>query len=468
MMKNVLKNEKGLNLISLTVSVMVILILTGIILYNVKDNLGVQNLKNMQSDIGNLRDKVSAYYVEYGQIPVDTKYTNVENIDVISEAVDTGDFYIIDLAAMENVTLTYGRDYGNIGTVEDVNTLKDLYIINETSHNIFYVRGINLDGETFYTDYTKESADKVAVEIIEIAEDDENWSPEYDKTFTYKDENEDTAIIPEGFKVSRKEGENTINNGLVISDINNNEFVWVPVSKNDFETQFIRKDYGIQSLVDEDFVNNEFTEGKFYEPKSDGITIDKTASDSIQEIQRMYKSVKDYGGFYIGRYEAGKGVENNVLSKKGIDVYNNIGWSNSDDMINETGGAVEKAREFAQNHTSVESTLCYGVQWDAVMRWISEDDKLQEYLKDSSEVGNYDGKNPISKTGVYEVKNIYDMAGNVWEWTMESYGTNYKVYRGGCYNNDGNVIPITYRNNYESYPSTSTDSLGFRVALYLK
>ena len=66
MIKKIVNNQKGVSLVTLTITVIVILILTGIVLYNVKDNLGVQKLKSMQADIENLRDKIESYYIEYG------------------------------------------------------------------------------------------------------------------------------------------------------------------------------------------------------------------------------------------------------------------------------------------------------------------------------------------------------------------------------------------------------------------
>ena len=69
MIKKIVNNQKGVSLVTLTITVIVILILTGIVLYNVKDNLGVQKLKSMQADIENLRDKIESYYIEYGNIP---------------------------------------------------------------------------------------------------------------------------------------------------------------------------------------------------------------------------------------------------------------------------------------------------------------------------------------------------------------------------------------------------------------
>ena len=49
----------------------------------------------------------------------------------------------------------------------------------------------------------------------------------------YYDVNEDKAVIPAGFAVSQIEGENTIEDGLVVIDKNGNEFVWVPVENSD-------------------------------------------------------------------------------------------------------------------------------------------------------------------------------------------------------------------------------------------
>ena len=160
-----MEKEKGVTLVSLTIVVTVLLILTGVIIYNVRDSLVVGNLQEMQNDIQNLRDLINDYYAENGKIPAKLKYTNTENIEkiraagVISEEVDTGDFYVIDLKELENLTLNYGEYYKNITdttTEEEASQYEDIYVINETSQNVFYVAGIQLDGEWFYTDYTTE------------------------------------------------------------------------------------------------------------------------------------------------------------------------------------------------------------------------------------------------------------------------------------------------------------------------
>ena len=89
-MKKFLKNEKGVSLISLAVTVIIIVVITNMLLYN-------------------LRDKVGLYYANYGEMPADkdVEYTNLDNLrnnGRISNTVDTGKFYIIELEDLENLT----------------------------------------------------------------------------------------------------------------------------------------------------------------------------------------------------------------------------------------------------------------------------------------------------------------------------------------------------------------------------
>ena len=88
------------------------------------------------------------------------------------------------------------------------------------------------------------------------------------------------------------------------------------------------------------------------------------------------------------------------------------------------------------------------------------------FLVNISNQGNYSGN--IATTGSrdeYNVKNIYDLAGNVYEWTMEAFHTEYRVTRGGNWNVSATYAPASQRGN--NNPDNSYDSIGFRVALYL-
>lgn len=570
-MKYRIKQEKGISMVSLIITIIILVILTNMLIYNAEDNIQIERITDLYNDIELLREKVSEYYNKYGGIPAKIQYENISGLsDVLSKSNDTGEFYVIDLEAMQGITLNYGKEYENIKNDEsNAKNYTDIYIINENSHNIFYVKGIIIKEDngtkTYYTDYTQPdeatvdlryidgilipegyyyigdyeddsgnksiaiSTDKneeinttsenqyiwqkqisnlekmpdsinlseqqdedefyksvnhykgyfknknktTNIDIIYLSVEENKWSEEYTKNEKYIDKNGDIAYIPKGFRVSLAEGSNEIRSGLVITDEIDesgnsigNEFVWIPV--DDFE-EFIREDLGTTGIPESSFITTQLTEEKYYEISGDGQTVDETASNNIQEAQNMYKSVKENKGFYIGRYETGiesntsrtstSKIDDEAVVKKSKKIYNYIAWGNS--MSDETGGAVEKARSMYEN-----STLCYGVQWDAIMRWISKDSSIKAILEDSTDKGNYDANGNIIETGSnesYQVKNIYDIAGNVSEWTMESYGMTQKIARGG---RAGEADSVTSRE--ENNLNTKSELCGFRVALYIK
>lgn len=175
-----IKKDKGITLISLSIAVIIILTITGMILYSAKDGIYIEKLTNMQNDIKNLRDKVSSYYSEYGEIPAKTEYPDITNLQAagVIGANDTGKFFILELEKLEGLTLNYGEDYEKykVNDYTNLADLTDIYIINETSHNIFYVEGIRVkenDGtKIYYTDYTE--GDKEAVILKKL----EDWHEE--------------------------------------------------------------------------------------------------------------------------------------------------------------------------------------------------------------------------------------------------------------------------------------------------
>ncbi len=414
-MKKFFRNQKGINLISLTITVVVILIITNIVIYNVKDNLKTQRIKALQTDISNLRDKISTYYSQYGKIPANTEYTNTSGIDVISSAVDTGKFYVIDLSALDNLTLNYGTDYEKIksGEVTDANTLSDLYIINDDSHNIFYVDGVTLDNQTFYTDYTTKDVDTEAVDLKYI----------------------DGVKIPDGFYYVG----GTKDTGLVISDakdddLNNskggNQFVWIPVEN--------KKDYERNTNYSNTYVAENATSDTNYLPYG---------------IDDEEKAVIDAGGFFVSRFEVG--IESSVgpVSKKGMTV---------DSYVTQ-----ERAKTRAKsivNTDRAKSALCSGTQWDLVMKFVDGKDGYS-VTQASSDRHNPNG---IANTGANEkdkVCNIYDLEGNAFEYVADksTVQPEYEpcIKRGGSYDNTIQASTYTSCNGKED------SSIAFRAVLYV-
>ena len=249
-----------------------------------------------------------------------------------------------------------------------------------------------------------------------------------------------------------------------------NQFVWVPVeTPADFKTYTSYRDDKPQTMT------------YYHEPSQEGYRYDEEET----EYNLMKQSVEDNKGFYVARYEAGKekinGVDT-VVSKKGATVWNKIAWGDSMTSIG-TEGAVAKAQGMYTNKEeyAVTSTLIYGAQWDAIMAWIDPNYKTtsceaDSFVRDSTGKGNYNEsantntwKGGVATCGIsdnYRVKNIYDLAGNVEEWTMEASNTYSRVYRGGHYSLPGSTDPASLRNGY--HPDyDSYDGIGFRVALYL-
>ena len=249
---------------------------------------------------------------------------------------------------------------------------------------------------------------------------------------------EDGVPIPDGFYYVG----GTKEEGVVISDapedagkgtshsvaeseLVGNQFVWIPVEDDSLFERYAGYSNGNpQSITD------------YTEPYENGY------GDEETEYNAMKASVLDNNGFYVGRYEAGTTAEEartessginveEVVVQQGKNVYNYVGWNNSetDAMNDETGGAVELAKRFAEEngYESVTSTLIYGVQWDAIMNFIDSNYATgscdaSSFVRDSSGKGWYNQSSPTI-TGLnanYAIKNIYDLGGNVQEWTMEA------------------------------------------------
>ena len=133
--------------------------------------------------------------------------------------------------------------------------------------------------------------------------------------------------------------------------------------------------------------------------------------------------------------------------------WNNIPWGNSMTEIGENGAVAKSQRMYTDKEDyGVTSTLIYGVQWDAVMSFIDPNyisstcDVQNSFVANSKDRGNYSGIiNICGSSDNYRVKNIYDLAGNIDEYTMESASNNSRVDRGGNWKNIDQGVPASAR-----------------------
>ena len=393
---------------------------------------------------------------------------------------------------------------------------------------------ITVDGKVYNSidDYI---VGKVAVFSYDETAKDENGVLTANATYTSGDY---TAVIPKGFKIIEGiNGTTTIADGLVIQDVDGNEFVWIPVKytlanadennngyDDGFDSVFYRSNWSNNARSTSLMDSTTYTE-----PYVSGYT-DGKSTEETAEYNAMVKSVYENGGFYIGRYEAGaqKQDENgNIIARTNVAngttkmvvqrdqyPYTYVGWgltmtdytSNVTYSSKDQGlGALALSKAlYANKDVGVTSTLCYGIQWDAMLDFIKDSN---HDVTNSITWGNYynnswtitrttakyttspssdttwsliddeegDSKTKDSSTSIllttgasddFAAKNIFDVAGNVDEWTNEAYSTVYRVYRGGDYYDSGDYIPASFRDY--NYPYSCDGSIGLRAALYIK
>ena len=161
-MKVNLRKERGVTMITLTITIIILIVITGILIYNARDIVYIKNYNALKNDIQLLRSKVSEYYNEYGTIPAKAKCSKIsvglETVFTEDELNNEGELYVLDLEALDGLTLNYGKDYEEVKDLAEVDDYySDLYLIHGMTHNIFLNGGIKFaEGDTinfYYTDY---------------------------------------------------------------------------------------------------------------------------------------------------------------------------------------------------------------------------------------------------------------------------------------------------------------------------
>ena len=174
------------------------------------------------------------------------------------------------------------------------------------------------------------------------------------------------------------------------------------------------------------------------------------AENMKSDYEEMIASLEKYKGFYIGRYELTANGEKTGATQTGVDWY-----------------TLYKNCTTLASGSKVKTRMIWGLQWDAICNWLASSGFS---IKDSSTWGNHSdndatGHGSEQNTGFSEswkANNIYDFAGNCWEWTQEACSS--RAFRGGSYDNAGSgANTASFRG---SYSPTST-YFGSRPTLYL-
>ena len=278
----------------------------------------------------------------------------------------------------------------------------------------------------------------------------------------------DNAADKEKYK-----GQTTVGTDLV-----GNQFVWIPVENiADYKRTAYSKQVAT-GIIDTTTNSEQIKYGSSY---SDYF------KEALPEDEKT--SVETNKGYYIGRYEAGdkESTEAKTLREDGASTSNTItvkaGQAPYKYVTITQAKSLAEGFSSKQKYTSVKSKLVSSYAWDTAIAFIQ---KTNSDYGSSSEEGNYYDSPTFTYTGIADteknkqtkangtstliptgqttaVNNIYDMGGNVWELTTESYSDLYTSC-GGCYNYGFARGPAGYRASTSYYAS---DGTGFRLTLFL-
>ena len=316
-------------------------------------------------------------------------------------------------------------------------------------------------------------------------------------TTTLEDTYGNQVTIPKGFKIA-DDSATEVTGGIVIEDATytntiGSQFVWIPVGTGENAIKKENKETVEIELGRYDFTKN--SDGTITTSEYSGsYTEDTTASHNssrgnaiAKDIEKFKTSANSNHGYYIGRYEAGV-----------VDYNSSVSTSNSNNETNWTGytgdniklvckkeqqvwnyvtqnKASELSRDMYKSESKVKSDLINSYAWDTAIVFIQKcgtESNSSTYSKTDGESSRSESAPQTTGTNILKVTskvdkqcNIFDMAGNCWEWTTETHSdSSYPcVSRGGRY--------------YDSYVYTSSRSFNvtsnaysynsFRPLLYL-
>ena len=334
-------------------------------------------------------------------------------------------------------------------------------------------------------------------------------------------------IIPEGEEVTDWEADSD-NNGIIDVQEKYDQFVWVPVpnaiakdknsdgtiDETDIDLMIADEEYPMAIATDAtnyrgvlyDFTltdgkvtvsdkswsstSTSYREPAYLTDSSDGDAssyhnnVGITESSLQEEFNTMVNRVSSKKGFWVGRYETSNMVSDNTQDS-----------TNKVTVVRGTSTGITSVnwyRMYAQqknyaklafgNTTIATSSMIWGSQWDQIMIWMKNVKNTinttngEYYILNAVGMGNYS----IDETGTekttkalestgnsenYKVKNVYDLAGNVYDSTLEASRTKVRVLRGGCYDNtSSSYTRADLRVSYS--PNGSNPYRGSRSTLY--
>ena len=500
-MRNNRINERGITLIALVITIIVLLLLAGISISMLAGNNSVlnraassksSNILGTAKDVVNLAvmAAVQDYYQSiYDTTAVNGIYTQTGLDEYITKNVGVGntenpeynlaatDINFAKYTAGEKNTTSWSKAGSGASITLTYNP--DGSSVSGTLNNGVMTWGaINNVGQKEPKVSSLTATEVTALESNGMAELEEDEITNQNLIDNDNIKAVLTGQIPLPVGYSYKEGTSTTESelptggswGVVVTDGSNNEWVWVPANASDmYETTNVNITVGTETVnvtkkSKSNIISNiarvspEVTSSTSYREPGYISTYDSqeqyyktvlnfnSAKEMIQsfvdDYNAMISSVEKYGGFYVGRYEV-KGFMSSPFVRNTGNPLTNQNWYN----------LYKANRQFGTKNGTTDitvSTMIWGCQWDVMLKWIANNGDRCSYTTKSWT--NHKGNNIIN----------LDNRGVV-EMTQEACGTDYRGNRGG---GSGWENQPKFRTSGTSI-YTSSD-FGSRPTLYIK
>ena len=347
----------------------------------------------------------------------------------------------------ENGILTKATESKEETEIEGAKENARLDISNWIAEKLENGEDANLSDEIIKGILTRKEYVKTAGDISFISKEGEHEIL-YSELYTPQNqEDKEEVPIPDGFYHVE---DTTIEGGYVVSDVEGddlantkggNQYVWIPVDGSLGEDGDISDVTGNEKKIllgrytfsDKTGVPKEYTGSNYLEETQEEHTASGYENSVAQDIDDFINSVRQKGGYYIARFEASKGENEQVESK-----YDKSVWR---------GQKQPKASELCQNlYTTIKSDLINSYAWDTAIIYIQKYSGDSRYSKQNSLQDSLANTGKATDGTNFDIKcNIYDMAGNCMEWTTETYtGSTPCVTRGNHYYQPEHGYPPLY------------------------
>ncbi len=433
-MKGSFKEKKGITLIALVITIIVLLILAGV-----------------------------SIAMLTGQKGILTQANNAKNATELASAKEK-----VELAVIGAISQT--RD----GTLTVGNLRTELANYGGTIEGEAFPVTATVDGKSFAVDG---NGNVVSTENGTLG----TVTGSETKNTTVKDSLGNQVVVPAGFKVINPT--ENVTDGIIVEDVSHSatkgsQFVWIPVGEvvkeikdevKSIETitlsRYTFADDNVGTPTDkgateiENSYNNNYKHTEINTAPNGNIT----AKENIESEESGFrKSVKDNHGYYIGRYESRKNGTQ-VTVKASDTVYNNITQPNA--------ATVSRGM---YSDSNFKSDLMNSYAWDTAIVFLQKFDNrankasLKPYSRQNSLNDSLasQGTNNLSDASKQDVVcNVYDMASNCWEWTTETYSDP----KGPCTRRGGSYFSSKNCTRLRNYNDTDFiyDDVSFRPLLYM-